>query len=393
MSKKRIGIVLSTVPGYSETFFRNKIKGLQDSGFEVFLFVDQGDTRNIQLPCEIIIAPDFNVNPIIKFIRIFKTFLKAIFINTKQSYTLYSLNKKDGLALKKRVKQLLLNQFLLSKKLDWLHFGFGMLAVNRENVAQAIGAKMAVSFRGFDLYLSPLKHKECYKLLFCKNVYYHVLSNQMKELLVQSSIPKFQISVITPAIDIAYFQPKEFKKNKHRIEIVTVARLHWIKGLEYTLESLALLNNEGLDFNYTIIGDGEEYERLVFAAHQLGIKEKVLFKGSITQNEVKEELEKADVYVQYSIQEGFCNAVLEAQAMGLLCVVSDADGLRENVLNGKTGWVVPKRNPKLLAEKIKDIINLSEKEQQDIRANAIARVKNDFNITQQQEYFVKFYSE
>ncbi|MBK7870836.1 MAG: glycosyltransferase family 4 protein [Saprospiraceae bacterium] len=54
--------------------------------------------------------------------------------------------------------------------------------------------------------------------------------------------------------------------------------------------------------------------------------------------------EKADIYLQYSIQEGFCNAVLEAQAMGLLCIVSDAEGLPENILHGQTGWVVPKGN-------------------------------------------------
>lgn len=34
----RIGLVLSTTPGYSETFFRSKIKGLQENGIEVRLF-------------------------------------------------------------------------------------------------------------------------------------------------------------------------------------------------------------------------------------------------------------------------------------------------------------------------------------------------------------------
>jgi colanic acid/amylovoran biosynthesis glycosyltransferase len=37
---KKIGIVLSSTPGYSETFFKSKIKGLQESGYDVTLFVD-----------------------------------------------------------------------------------------------------------------------------------------------------------------------------------------------------------------------------------------------------------------------------------------------------------------------------------------------------------------
>jgi len=393
MSKKRIGIVLSTVPGYSEIFFRNKIKGLQESGFEVFLFVDQNHKKHTKFPCEIIVSPNFEVSPIIKVMRVIQALFKAIFVNAKQSYILYRLDRLDGLSFKKRIKQLLLSQFLLSRKLEWLHYGFGMLAVNRENVAQAIGAKMAVSFRGFDLYLSPLKHQECYKLLFLKKVYYHVLSNKMKLILINKGISKSMISVITPALDVTYFQPKRLRQLSQPIQMVTVARLHWVKGLEYTLESLAILKKNGLEFKYTIIGDGDEYERLIFLVHQLGIKKQVMFKGKISQIEVKKELERADIYIQYSVQEGFGNAALEAQAMGLLCVVSDADGLNENVLDAKTGWVVPRRNPLALANTITKIIEMPFVDQKKIQENAMNRIKKEFHISKQQQSFVSFYAQ
>ena len=71
--------------------------------------------------------------------------------------------------------------------------------------------------------------------------------------------------------------------------------------------------------------------------------------GRKTHDGVKTHLEWADIYIQPSIQQGFCNAVLEAQAMGLLCIVTDADGLSNNVVEGKTGWFVPKRSPNALA--------------------------------------------
>ena len=45
--------------------------------------------------------------------------------------------------------------------------------------------------------------------------------------------------------------------------------------------------------------------------------------------------------------------VLEAQVMGLLSIVSDANGLPENIIHNYTGWVVPKMAPKLLANCIK----------------------------------------
>ena len=389
--KARIGIVLSSVPGYSETFFRNKIKGLQENGYKVILFVDYFKPSDTNSLCEVRVAPSFHKGILKTFINTIKGLLSILFINPKKSLTLYQLDKKDGIAFRNRLKQLVRHQFLLSESLDWLHFGFGTMAIDRENVAKVIGAKMAVSFRGFDLYLSPLKHPDCYEQLFTKQVNYHVLSHKMKVSLMQRNISKDQIFVIPPAIDISFFEYQANQHDQKVMKIVTVARLHWIKGLEYSLQALSLLKEKGIHFEYVIIGSGEEHERLVFAAYQLGLSENVNFLGKVSQAEVKNQLELADIYLQYSIQEGFCNAVLEAQAMGLLCVVSDADGLTENVLHEQTGWVVPKRQPELLARVLEEVSRLQKSEQERIRENAIKRVRNNFNLEQQKAAFVNFY--
>ena len=391
--KSTIGIVLSSIPGYSETFFRNKIKGLQENGFEVVLFVDYINDSHEDFPCTIISAADFSGGVFKTLFNSVLILIKTVFLYPKRSFKLYFLDKNDAVPLKKRIKNLILNQFLLSRNLDWLHFGYGMLANNRENIATAIGAKMAVSFRGFDLYLSPLKHKKCYKLLFSKDVKYHVLSKKMKEILKSYQIPESKIKTITPAIDSEFFQVQENTNNDTVFNIITVARLHWVKGLDYTLEALSLLKKEGVNFKYTIIGDGIERERLVFAAHQFGITDNITFIGKLSYKEVKKQLAKANIYLQYSIQEGFCNAALEAQAMGLLCVVSDADGLIENVIDKKTGWVVPKRQPELLKQKIKDVINMSNEDKQFIRQNAIIRIKREFNLKKQNVAFLNFYEQ
>lgn len=388
-----IGIVLSTVPKYSETFFRNKIKGLQERGYNVILFVDYISPGDTNFPCKIVAARSFGKGIFIASLNSLIALSKSMLLHPKRSSRLFRLDKKDGVSFKNRLRRVILNQFLLTEDLDWLHFGFGMLAVDRENVATAIKAKMALSFRGFDLYLSPLKHPGCYKTLFSKDIKYHVLSEEMKQDLVGYGISKNKIVVITPAINVNFFQSDTISEQQDEIKLVTVARLHWKKGLEYTLEALAQLKHLGINFQYSIIGDGSQRERLVFAAYQLGIQEHVKFLGKLSPEEVKKELNNADVYLQYSIQEGFCNSVLEAQAMGLLCVVSNAEGLSENVLNGKTGWVVPKRNPKLLAQKIEDVIQMSSEEKENIREVAISRIREEFNLKIQNKAFVSFYED
>jgi colanic acid/amylovoran biosynthesis glycosyltransferase len=265
------------------------------------------------------------------------------------------------------------------------------MALEKENLAQAIGAKMAVSFRGFDYYVYPLKHPHCYRKLFSKAARYHVLSESMKEGLVRQGISENKILKITPAIDINQFRTSNNPQPQQDLKIVTVARLHWIKGLEATLEALALVKQKGIRFQYTIIGDGPEKERLQFAAYQLGLTDTITFTGKLAPEEVKIALEQSDLYLQYSIQEGFCNAVLEAQAMGKLCIVSDAEGLAENVVDGWTGFVVPKRNPVSLCEKIVAVFQLSENKKAEIRNQAISRVRESFTIEKQLQEFIQFY--
>ena len=391
-NKKTIGIVLTSVPGYSETFFRNKIKGLQDHGFEVILFVDYFKSSDAKFPCTVVGNADFDAGGFnVVWIGI-KILIKTLFFHLKASIRLFKLERKDGVSVIKSLQNLVLYEYLLNQKLDWLHFGFGMLANNREHIAEAINAKMAVSFRGFDLYLSPLKHPGCYDRLFKKEVRYHVLSNEMKATLIGYNIKPQTIQIITPAIDIDFFKQQPVKRDNKVLELITVARLHWKKGLEYTLQALSILHKKGIQFNYTIIGDGEEKERLLFAAHQMGIMNSVTFLGQQDQAEIKKHLTNSHIYLQYSIQEGFCNAVLEAQAMGLLCIVSNAEGLAENVLHEKTGWVVPKRNPKALAQKIDTVMNLSEAEKHGYIGVAKARIERDFNLEQQNLKFKNFYT-
>ena len=388
---KKIGLVLSSAPGYSETFFRNKIKGLQDNGYEVTLFVDYPPENSRNLSCKTISNGVLQGNALKRSFSVLEIIFKSLCNHFESSYRLFKLERADGLSLKDGFKSLILNEFLLNKRLDWLHFGFGMLAHNRENVAKAINAKMAVSFRGFDLYLSPLKHPGCYKRLFSKQVKYHVLSNEMKETLIEQNISATHIDVITPAIDVGFFTSEETKNENEILQIVTVARLHWKKGLEYTLEALTILKRQNIPFHFKIIGDGEERERLIFTAHQLGILDHIDFIGKLPPNEVRQALNQADIYLQYSIQEGFCNAVVEAQSMGLLCIVSNAEGLSENIMDSKTGWVIPKRQPRLLAQKIEEVLNMPISEKRKIQQNAKVRAKQYFNLEAQHQAFKAFY--
>lgn len=385
----KVGLVLASAPGYSETFFYSKIKGLQSSGHEVILFCANNPQDFKQ--CTVVLFPkQYTIG--LKQVSMLIWVCLGLIPYLKTLSKFISMERNEGVSWSRILKCIYNYAPIFKQKLDWLHFGFGTLAIGAENLADSKQAKMAVSFRGFDIGVYPIKYPNCYKKIWEKVSKIHVISDDIADLLYKNGFQdQAKVVKITPAIDVDYFTSPNPQNIGTPLQIITVARLHWKKGLHYTIEALALLKEKGVKFRYRIVGVGPEEEALKYATYQYGLQNEIIFLGKLNHIEIKEELAKSHLYVQYSVQEGFCNAVLEAQAMGLLCVVSKAEGLSENVLDGQSGWVVPSRRPDLLALKIINILELSENETGQIRNFAISRIKKDFNLKKQELEFMEFY--
>lgn len=384
-----IGLILFSEPGYSETFFRNKIRFLTEAGIRVIVFANQASgLKNDYQSVEGFSKGDG------KIVFFKKTALAVLrlFLSPGKAFALYRLNKQSRYSTKNNVLSLLSCSHILKYKLDWIHFGFATTALNRENLARALGARMAVSIRGFDIAVYPLKNPNCYRLLRERVDKLHYISDDLFTIALKQGLSSETAHrKITPAIDTSFYQGRVRGALGKSLKFVTVARLEWIKGFDYTLQALSILKSEGVDFEYHIIGEGADYERIVFAGYQLGIQNKLRLSGKRTAAEIKNALQESDIYLQYSIHEGFCNAVLEAQAMGLLCIVSDGGGLPENVIHEETGWVTPKRNPQALAAQVLKVLNMSPAERASISRSAIKRAETLFNLQKQRKDFEEFY--
>lgn len=348
------------------------------SGFKVVLFVQQKDV-DFDL-CKVAVAPKvYRKNLVLQYGSTFKCLLQLIF-RPAALLKFMKLERKTGRSTQQILKNIYNNSHILKADLDWLHFGFATMALQSENVAEAIGAKMAVSFRGFDLDVYSLKFPGCYELLWKRVTKVHSISNYLLQEALSLGLSSYiPAQVVTPAIDISKFKGEDVSYGES-LNILTVGRLHWIKGISYVLEALSILKRNGVRFSFTIIGEGPGNESVAFEIHQLGLTDEVKIVGKIPHDKTLDYYSKSNMYVQYSNSEGFCNAVLEAQAMGLLCVVSDGGALPENVLHMKTGWVVPKRNPELLAKAIIEVHNLDPEKKTEFVKNAQQRVLSEFNL-------------
>ena len=387
----RIGIVLAKPPSYSETFFNTKIEGLLENRHDVTLYVQ--DFSGGFESCKVVSAPKVSKNKFLQVTKMGFVFFGLLF-KFKQLRKFIALEKVIGRSTKEILRNVFINSHVLKANLDWIHFGFATLAINSENVAESIGAKMAVSCRGYDMDVYPLKHNDSYDLTWNKVDKVHAISEYMLNKAYENGLSKsIPTTIIYPAVDSNLFQNVNTNKtqNKTIIKITTIARLHWIKGLDYTLKALNILKSKGITFHYQIIGDGPEYESLCYAVDELGLNDYVEFLGKLPHQETINLLEETDIYLQYSHSEGFCNAAIEAQAMGCLCIVSDGGALPENILDKETGFTVPKRNPKMLAETIFSVLQLDDLVLFEIKKQAKKRVLNQFKIEDQQIAFINFY--
>jgi len=389
MSKKiNIGLVLPALPGYSESFFNNKINGLIKNGFNVSLFITRKvSSKAVSLPVPI----HYQVNINDKLYLLFSLITICV-MHPLICFRLFKLEMGLHNNWIRSLKSLIINIHIIGKPLDWLHFGFSTTALGRENVAMAMGIKVATSFRGFDIGLYPHQHSGCYDMLWGKIDKIHTISDDLYKKAINLGLdPKIAFKKISPAIDTKYFESNVDRNLHDPLRILSVGRLTWKKGYEYALKALVLLKSTQINFEYHIVGEGYYREAIMYSIYKLGLAKNVILKGQISSVEVKSEMEWADIYLQPSIQEGFCNAVLEAQAMGLLCVVTNADGLPENVLDGETGWVVPKRSAEKISNKIINIVNMDDDRLNKIRKYAVKRVKNEFNLELQAQLFRDFY--
>jgi len=383
-----IGLVLSSLPGYSETFIHSRINGLLNQGFKVSLFasvIGNADSLDISVPVY------FQVN-IKNKSSLFIALISSIIFHPLISIRFIKLEISSHRNWIRAIKNLITNSHIIGKSLNWVHFEYATIAINRENVADAMKIDSAVSFRGFDISLYPHQHPGCYNLLWQKINKVHTISDDLYNRAIHLGLnPSTPYKKITPAINIDYFTSNANQDLHKPVRILTVGRLTWVKGYIYALKALGLLKNKKFNFEYHIVGDGNYRESICYAVNQLMLTNNVMIKGQLSHKEVKDEMEWADIYLQPSIQEGFCNSVLEAQAMGLLCIVTNAGGLSENVIHKQTGWVVSKRSSESISEQIIEIINLGTAQHDKIKKNAINRVNNQFQITEQIKNWAEFY--
>jgi colanic acid/amylovoran biosynthesis glycosyltransferase len=360
----KVVLLVPEFPKLSETFIVSKFLGLLARGWDVQVLCGKSEARQWKQFPELERHPEARSRVKVNWLHR-PRWLAALFAPVALLNCL--IRNPEGVWSYLRVgvrrfgftvlRQLYLDSGLVALKPDLVHFEFGALAVGRMYVKEALGCKTVVSFRGYDVNLSGLDQADYFAEVWNQADALHLLGEGVWQRAQQRGCPKTKPHVlIPPAIDTKFFESEKRTRVESAPEtplrILSVGRLTWEKGYEYAVEAVHHLAAQGVRSELRLIGAGIMLEPLAFARHQLGLKKSVHFLGEMPGMKVREEMLAADVFLHPSVSEGFGNAVLEAQAMALPVVCSDAGGLPENVADGETGFVVPRRDSLALAKKL-----------------------------------------
>ncbi len=158
---------------------------------------------------------------------------------------------------------------------------------------------------------------------------------------------------------------KKFLKNGI-CEIVYVGNLIALKNVDILLKSVAQLE---FDVRVNIVGSGIEENKLKKMCKELGIEEKVIFKGKLPREKAVECMEKADIFVMVSSPETFGLVYLEAMAQGTITIGSKNEGIDGVIINNYNGFLVTAGSIEELSSLLNKIYNLSEEEKKRISSN------------------------
>lgn len=405
----QVTLVVPTFPKVSETFIVSKFVGLADRGVDIHVAAQVIDMD--AWAC----FPSLSArSDLVKRVHALRwsvgretslkasTLLLQVLGQTLQTALRYMFmaTKAHGL---KAVGTFYRDAAVIVTRPELIHFEFGSLAAIRPELARFLGAKMVVSFRGYDLNYVGLDDPHYYAKVWDELDAVHLLGHDLLRRAYRRGLPStLPYALIPPSIDTHFFSPAQkddlrSDRTQHGssdearpLQLLSVGRLEWKKGYEYALSAVKILRDRGTPLKFIIIGAGEYSEAVRFVVRQLGLEEVVEIRGEATQSQVRSAMISADIFVHAAVSEGFCNAVIEAQAMELPIVTSDADGLPENVEDGVTGYVVSRRSAIDMARAIEHLAQSPELR----RTMGMAgrrRVLQRFRLDDQIEAFCIFY--
>ncbi|KAL8489109.1 hypothetical protein ACS0TY_024661 [Phlomoides rotata] len=146
---------------------------------------------------------------------------------------------------------------------------------------------------------------------------------------LRSGLPPERVFVIPNAVDTAMFKPAPVRLSSHEIVIVVISRLVYRKGADLLVEVIPEVCHLHPNVRFIIGGDGPKRVRLEEMREKHSLQDRVDMLGAIPHAKVQSVLVTGHIFLNSSLTEAFCIAILEAASCGLLTVSTRVGGVPE----------------------------------------------------------------
>ena len=237
-----------------------------------------------------------------------------------------------------------------------IHLCDGFLAPIGMLLKLCTKARISISIHGLDITYRNLLYQSIVPWCIARLDMVICVSRATRDECIRRRIPKNKCIVIPNGI-----RPEEFYLSQNRDALrlrleklvavtlsnrkilVTVGRLVKRKGITWFVDNV--MPHLDTSYLYLIVGDGPEYDYIQEAVTRQNLQDRVILLGRVSDEERNLIYNASDIFIMPNIKvpgdvEGFGIVAIEAGSCGLPVVTSNIQGLRDAVINGKTGYLV-----------------------------------------------------
>ncbi len=278
----------------------------------------------------------------------------------------------------------------------FIHAHFGTNGALIAATARKTDKPLIVTLHGVDvgILLNPhipvdyLFYKRTYKRMFETAQLLLPASQELADCLVQLGAPESKIHIHRLGVDTSAFTP--FKRPDRPAQFLMIGRQVEKKGFEYGIRAFAKIAGKHKESTLTLIGKGPLQESLQALAAELGIADKVIFKGSIAAQLMPALLAEYDVLVAPCIvaknndRDSGLIVLKEAGASAMASIGTFCGGLPEIIDDGRTGYLVGQREIDSLAESM-DALASDYNLRTQMGIDARAKMEAEYDTVKQNE--------
>ena len=156
-----------------------------------------------------------------------------------------------------------------------------------------------------------------------------------ENLTLRASLDPKLVSVIPNAVDCIKFVPENGLRNQFgsTVNVIVLARLNYRKGIDLVASVIPIICKKYDNVNFIIGGDGPKKLDLEEMIEKNDLHDRVMLLGSVPHADVPKVLNQGHLFLNCSLTESFCIAILEAAACGLYVVSTSVGGLPEVLPN------------------------------------------------------------